>query len=90
MENEIASRGEILLCSDENGKEFVSVVTSWLTQKGVAELFGCTADNLSLHLKNIYDDGELEHTATAEKIPVVRTEGTREFDRQTEKYLKGE
>lgn len=90
MENEIASRGEILLYSDDTGKEFVSVVfkdeTFWLTQKGMAELFGCTADNISLHLKNIYTDGELEQTATTEKISVVRTEGTREVNRTLDHY----
>lgn len=57
MENEMMERSEILLYSDENGKEFVSVVfkdeTFWLTQKAMAELFGCTPDNISLHLKNI-------------------------------------
>ena len=44
MENEMMERSEILLYSDENGKEFVSVVfkdeTFWLTQKAMAELFG--------------------------------------------------
>lgn len=90
MNNDIANRGEILLYSDQNGREFVSVVfkdeTFWLTQKGMAELFGCTADNISLHLKNIYTDGELEQTATTEKISVVRREGTREVNRTLDHY----
>ena len=34
--------------------------TIWLTQKAMAELFGCTADNVSLHLKNIYSEQELK------------------------------
>ena len=63
MENEMMERSEILLYSDENGKEFVSVVfkdeTFWLTQKAMAELFGCTPDNISLHLKNIFAESEL-------------------------------
>lgn len=33
--------------------------TIWLSQKGMAELFGCSTDNISLHLKNIFSDGEL-------------------------------
>lgn len=85
MRNEITGRGEVLLYSDESGKEYISVVfkdeTFWLTQKGMAELFDCSTDNISLHLKNIYADGELEQTATTEKISVVRTEGTREVSR---------
>lgn len=80
----------MLLYSDESGKEYVSVVfkdeTFWLTQKGMAELFDCSTDNISLHLKNIYADGELEQTATTEKISVVRTEGTREVSRTLDHY----
>ena len=90
MENETANRGEILLYGDDNGKEFINVVfkdeTFWLTQKGMAELFDCSTDNISLHLKNIYADGELEQPATTEKISVVRTEGTREVSRTIEHY----
>ena len=90
MGNEIAGRGEVLLYSDESGKEYISVVfkdeTFWLTQKGMAELFDCSTDNISLHLKNIYADGELEQTATTEKISVVRTEGTREVSRTLDHY----
>ena len=90
MENEIANRGEILLYGDDNGKEFINVVfkdeTFWLTQKGMAELFDCSTDNISLHLKNIYADGELEQPTTTEKISVVRTEGTREVSRTIEHY----
>ena len=90
MGNEIAGRGEILLYSDESGKEFINVVfkdeTFWLTQKAMAELFGCTTDNISLHLKNIYSEGELRQEATTEKISVVRTEGTREVNRTIDHY----
>lgn len=90
MGNEIAGRGEVLLYSDESGKEYISVVfkdeTFWLTQKGMAELFDCSTDNISLHLRNIYADGELEQTATTEKISVVRTEGTREVSRTLDHY----
>ena len=90
MRNEITGRGEVLLYSDESGKEYISVVfkdeTFWLTQKGMAELFDCSTDNISLHLKNIYADGELEQTATTKKISVVRTEGTREVSRTLDHY----
>lgn len=56
--------------------------TIWLTQKGMAELFDCTPDNISLHLKNIYDDGELNAEATAENFSVVRQEGSRNVARK--------
>ena len=90
MSNEIANRGEVLLYSDESGKEYVSVVfkdeTFWLTQSGMAELFACTTDNISLHLKNIYADGELTSEATTEKFSVVRKEGSREVTRTIDHY----
>jgi hypothetical protein len=40
----------------------------------MAELFGCTSDNISLHLKNIYQERELETVATAEEFSVVQKE----------------
>ena len=79
MENEMMEHSEILLYSDENGKEFVSVVfkdeTFWLTQKAMAELFGCTPDNISLHLKNIFADGELDRDAVTEKFSATAADG---------------
>ena len=79
MENEMVERSEILLYSDENGKEFVSVVfkneTFWLTQKAMAELFGCTADNISLHLKNIFAESELNREAVTEKFSATAADG---------------
>ena len=79
MGNEIANRGEILLYSDESGKEFISVVFKdeafWLTQKAMAELFGCTADNISLHLKNIFAESELVREAVIEKFSATAADG---------------
>ena len=46
--------------------------TVWLSQKQMAQLFGCSSDNVGLHLKNIYADGELDEAATAEDFSVVR------------------
>ena len=79
MRNEITGRGEVLLYSDESGKEYISVVfkdeTFWLTQKAMAELFGCTADNISLHLKNIFAEGELDKDAVTEKFSATAADG---------------
>ena len=90
MEKHPSPRGEILLYENGGGKEFVSVVfqdeTFWLTQSGMAELFDCTADNISLHLKNIYAEEELDPAATTEKISVVRQEGSRQVRRTLEHY----
>ena len=79
MEHEMMEHSEILLYSDENGKEFVSVVfkdeTFWLTQKAMAELFGCTSDNISLHLKNIFAESELNREAVTEKFSATAADG---------------
>lgn len=60
--------------------------TIWLTQKAMAELFGCTTDNISLHLKNIYADGELDESSTTEEFSVVQQEGSRKVKRKTKFY----
>ena len=49
--------------------------TIWLTQKGMGELFGCTADNISLHLKNIFNEGELDKDSVTEKISATAADG---------------
>ena len=90
MEKQPSSGGEILLYENGGEKEFVSVVfqdeTFWLTQSGMAELFDCSTDNISLHLKNIYAEEELTPEATTEKISVVRQEGSRQVRRTLEHY----
>ena len=52
--------------------------TMWMTQRQISELFGVSTDNVSLHLKNIYAEGELEEKATTEESSVVQVEGRRE------------
>ena len=90
MSNEIMKTGDILLYQNDVEKEVVNVVfyeeNFWLTQSGMAELFDCTTDNVSLHLKNIYAEGELEQNATTEKFSVVRKEGSRTVNRTIDHY----
>lgn len=49
--------------------------TVWLTQKLMAELFQCSTDNISLHLKNIFKDGELEEKSVTEEFSVTASDG---------------
>lgn len=49
--------------------------TIWLTQKTMAELFECSSDNISLHLKNIFSDGELDKNSVTEKISATAADG---------------
>lgn len=60
--------------------------TIWLTQKAMAELFGCSSDNISLHLKNIFTEGELDEYSTTEEFSVVQQEGARQVKRPTKFY----
>lgn len=90
MSNEIANRGEVLLYSDESGKEYVSVVfkdeTFWLTQKAMAELFSVNVPAVSKHLQNIYEEGELERDSTISKMETVQQEGDRQVRRTVDHY----
>ncbi len=80
----------ILLYETEEGNVNVDVIlkdeTIWLTQKSMAEVFDCSSDNVSLHLKNIFEDNELNKNSTTEKISVVRKEGNRNVNRELEFY----
>ena len=53
----------------------------WVTQKAMSELYDCSTDNISLHLKNIYNDFELDKNSTTEEFSVVQKEGNREVKR---------
>ena len=71
--------GNIILYEIENKQETVSVTfkdeTFWLTQKAMSELFGCSSDNISLHLKNIFSEGELIKDSVTEKFSATASDG---------------
>lgn len=67
-------------------KAIIKDETIWLTQKAMAELFDCSTDNVGLHLKNIFDEGELRLQGTSEEFSVVQTEGSRNVRRRTRFY----
>lgn len=79
-----------LLYHSDDHKVYVRVLlqneTIWLPQKLIAELFQTTVDNVSLHLKNIYSDGELIQSATSEDFSVVQNEGGRAINRKLKFY----
>ena len=60
--------------------------TVWLTQRQMSELFACSSDNVGLHLKNIYKEGELVESATTEDSSVVQQEGIRKVVRRVRFY----
>lgn len=58
----------------------------WLSQSQISELFETSADNVSLHLKNIYKEKELDENSTTEDFSVVRQEGKRKVKRTLKHY----
>ena len=60
--------------------------TFWMTQKAMAELFDCSTDNISLHLKNIFLEDELDEKSTTEFFSVVQKEGNRNVSRNVKCY----
>lgn len=73
-------KGEIVLYQPDNSVELevrVEDETVWLTQAQMAVLFGCSSDNIGLHLKNIFEEREIDPFSTTEEISVVRKEGSR-------------
>ena len=79
------STAEFLMFQLDNKEQGIEVYykdeTLWMTQKAMSVLFDCSTDNIGLHLKNIYSDGELSKEATTEEFSVVRKEGDRNVTR---------
>lgn len=80
----------ILLYKDENGKTSISVRFAnedvWVTQAQLAELYETSQQNVSLHIDNIYKDGELPREATHKDFLLVRQEGNRNVQREIAHY----
>ncbi len=81
---------QLILYASEDGQSRVQLRahrgTVWLSQRQMAELFDVSSDNIGLHLKNIYADGELQRGATAEESSVVQKEGNRDVRRKIKFY----
>jgi hypothetical protein len=80
----------LILYTTEDGKSQIQLrakdQTVWLTQLEMAELFDATKQNISLHLKNLFEDGELDMGATVKESLTVQTEGTRAVQRTLTLY----
>lgn len=84
------STAEFLIFQIEGKEDGVQVIyhdeSVWCTQKTMAQLFDCSPDNIGLHLKNIYETGELTLEATTENFSVVQNEGERQVNRKLKFY----
>ncbi|MGP1563652.1 MAG: virulence RhuM family protein [Filifactor alocis] len=83
-------RNDIILYSTEDGKSKIELhvenETVWLSQLELAELFQTSKQNISKHIKSIFEDGELEESATVNHKLTVQKEGNREITRQVAYY----
>ncbi len=81
---------DLILYTTEDGRSQIKLradqQTVWLTQLEIAELFDATKQNISLHLKNIFEDGELDPAATVKESLTVQTEGARKVQRPVTLY----
>ena len=69
----------IILYSTAAGKVSIQVIfqneSFWLSQKAIAQLFNCSTDNVSLHLKNIFNSDELEANSVTEDFSATASDG---------------
>ena len=90
MSGELANTGKILIYQNEKGDTKIDVYfeedTIWMTQRSMAELYQVTPQNITMHMKHIYEDGELEKEATCKSYLQVQIEGTRQIRRETKFY----
>ena len=84
------NENNIIIYQDEDGVTKVSVKFSdediWLTQNQIAEIYKTTQENISMHIKKIYKDGELENDSTNKKFLLVQNEGNRQVKRNIDHY----
>ncbi len=83
-------QSQIIIYKTETGETKIDVrfenKTVWLTQNALADLFQTTKNNISQHVKNIFEEGELIQNATVKKFLTVQNEGKREIKRELEYY----
>ncbi len=81
---------KILIYQSEDGKTKIQITleneTLWLTQKNIAEVFNVTVATINEHIKNIYEERELEENPTIRNFLIVQKEGQREVERNTKHY----
>ncbi|MFZ3207986.1 MAG: RhuM family protein [Geobacteraceae bacterium] len=86
----VPATGEFLLYTTADGRIRIETrmqgETVWLNQKQLAELFQTSVPNINMHIKNIFDEGELSPEATIQDFLTVRREGSREVQRNLTCY----
>ena len=74
------STAEFLVFTKQAGADNINVLIKdknvWLSQKLMSELYDCSSDNIGLHLKNIFNDGELQENSVTEENSVTARDGS--------------
>ena len=86
---DINNSNVVVYCSDDNTLQLavqISDETVWLTQQQMVALFDTTKPNVSMHIKNVYNEGELEEAATVKDFLTVQKEGGRQVSRRVRYY----
>ncbi len=82
--------GNILIYQTEKGDTKIDAYfndeTIWMSQKSIAELYQTTPQNITTHIRNIYNDGELDENSTCKDYLQVQNEGTRSVQRTIKVY----
>lgn len=77
--NEIENINDLLIYRDKDGNVIVDAIfkdeTLWLTQKSMSKVFDCSTDNISLHLRNIFESEELNKNSVTEKFSATASDG---------------
>ncbi|MBR4385124.1 MAG: virulence RhuM family protein, partial [Treponema sp.] len=90
MNGELNNNGSLMIYQNEKGDTKVDVLFQdgniWMTQASIAELYQTKPQNITQHIKHIYEDGELDENRTCKEYLQVRTEGKRQIKRHTKHY----
>ena len=87
---EVSELGNMLIYQNEKGDTKVDVYffekDIWMNQAAIAQMYNTTSQNITMHIKNIYKDGELDEDSTCKEFLQVQTEGTRQIKRNKKHY----
>lgn len=91
MDNKLRTVGnDMIIYTTEDGQVKIEVRLEeenvWLTQNAMAELFDTTIPNINMHIKNIYEENELDENSTIKESLIVRQEGNRKVERKIKFY----
>lgn len=87
---EVSELGDMLIYQNEKGDTKVDVYffndDIWMSQASIAKMYNTTPQNITMHVRNIYKDGELDENSTCKEFLQVQTEGNRQIKRNKKHY----